>query len=265
VFGISLLKKHPFLSVGLLILLMGAAWYFTSWGGWRSVDRGDQAFSKPEIGKHAFEKKPGIVRQEESQTKGTIEETRVVGSPPKSNYDYFYNGSRDGSKPYYLVGGNGRLTTGAAEAAGLSEEERRSVQSLVDAVSAAAEEDFLSRMVHEPARSDPEKGVTSYHIAASPDRGEKILGDFRSAMSAAIGPDRAAMLVRSFDVGSCVVGMGRKDVSLEVKVPLPGEGGITLIRYELADPESGRIGSSGESSIQPFKRRFGNILNFDGE
>lgn len=180
----------------------------------------------------------------------------------KTNYSAFYNGNDDQTLPYSLVGEGGKITTASVEAARLTEVEKRDVQAVLDESFSSAEEDFLSRLVRVDSESDPELGVTVFSIPASPDRAEEILGRIRESMSSAIGPDRSAMLIKTFDIDNCVIGLGRKDVKIEVKTPPQGSNAITLIDYTFTDPDSGKISAEGQCSIRAFKLRFGDVIDF---
>lgn len=184
---------------------------------------------------------------------------------PKSNYSYFYDSRTSGALPYYLTSNNGGITTGAAEAAKLTQFEKTEVESALDAAFRRSEDDFLSRLIRVDSESHPENGVTVFRIPASPDRAEMIMGDLRTAISNIVGLKRGSILTSCFDVDACVVGLGRKDVRLEIKVPPKDEKTITLINYEFTDPDSGKSISSGQSSIRAFRARFGDVIDFATE
>jgi len=165
---------------------------------------------------------------------------------------------RNGYEPvlWVVFGPGGRLTTGASEAAKLTEEEKDAVGRIIKGTWVKAAADFAARAKLEPDLTDVASGILAYHIAATPDRGAGAVEELRNSLNAVIGRDRQEVLMKGFSPYDCFGGMGRGDVNLEFYTK---EG---VYKYEYTNPATGKPTRFGSSSFDSFTAQFGEIGRF---
>jgi len=164
-----------------------------------------------------------------------------------------------------LVDESGELSAGAAEAAGLSEDERERAQEAIDYLWKSARESVASRVVEDVEAMDADNGVRVYKIPAAEDRGKGLLEDLKIKLSGAVGEKKAATLYHSLNTTGPFGGFGRFDVSVEFHYPEAGSDGLPTsgepkVRYSYIGPSSRGLDSSGEISVEKFQEKFGGAI-----
>ncbi|RYD32747.1 MAG: sigma-70 family RNA polymerase sigma factor, partial [Verrucomicrobiaceae bacterium] len=190
---------------------------------------------------------------------------RSVGEvhlPPEIDW-MFFKATRDGPQPFHLIDGKRRLSTAAADAAQLTEEERQAVQGVIDTTWDDAEEDLVARIKSDDAASSPEQGKYVFLIPPAPDRDRNLLAGFQLALAEVVGQDRSLQLCKMFNPEYGPIGAGGHDLRIEITVPPVGQDELTLVETWKINPDTGEVGGRSRSSIEPFKRRYGDIIDFD--
>ncbi len=188
----------------------------------------------------------------------------VGGVHPPSEIDWmFWNVIRDGPQPLHLIDGRRHLTTAAADAARLTEEERQAVQDVIDTTWKDAEEDLVARMKSDDAASSPEQGKYVFNIPAAPDRDMNQLAGFQLRLAGVVGQDRSLHLCKMFRPGHGPIGVGGRDLRIEITVPQAGQDGLTWAESREMNPDTGRVSGRSRSTVEPFRRRYGDIIDFD--
>ena len=192
-----------------------------------------------------------------------------IGSPkPKERQlearSYFFDPQHADQPPKLAVlNSTGRVTTGAAEAVGLSPEERIGVQKAFNAVFAKAESDFVSRAVYDESASKPDSGIYVFDVPATQDRGASLLLELHDQLEQLLGSSRAETLCRALDPEQLRGGLGRSDMRCELYTPKSKiGGGETVVHYQLANPETGTVHTKAETTLETFKERFGDVFSF---
>ena len=185
-------------AAALLLMLGGACWWFMSDPGKRETTG-----SLP----------PG---EAERGGRGTLsspeQEGRSQSAPPPGP------GNAAKAKPVErakLLGDQWRITTGAAEAAGLTDEERAKAQEVVDRMKREMEDSVKERLVPDEAASDPSKDILAYKISALPDRGADFLHRYKTGFQAAVGEKKGAMLYGALETSIPFGGFGQYDLDLK--------------------------------------------------
>ena len=177
---------------------------------------------------------------------------------------YFFNPQKADHPPKVAVlSTTGRVTTGAAEAFGLSQQERTDVQNAFNAIFAKAESDFVSRAVYDESASKPDSGIYVFDVPATQDRGASLLLELHQRLHELLGDSRTETLCRAIDPEQLRGGLGRSDMRCEIYTPESKVGGGgTVMHYQLSDAETGAVNTTAEMTLGAFKERFGDVFSF---
>jgi hypothetical protein len=145
-----------------------------------------------------------------------------------------------------LLGDGWRITTGAAEAAGLTDEERSKAQAVVDGMKREMEESVKERMIPDEAASDPSKDIRGFRISALPDRGVDFRTRYKNGLRTAVGEEKGDMLYGALAKGS-FGGYGKYDVDLKFyPSSRTGAAGSHDLEWTHRDPDTKKaLGTSG--------------------
>lgn len=174
----------------------------------------------------------------------------------------FHQPERSDAPPEISVlSSSGRLTTGAAEAADLTPEERIKVQSVFDAAFSEAEADFTTRAVLDESKTDPEAGVYTFEVPAAADRGAGILLKLHQDLRDLLGVDRADLLCKSYDPTQFRGGFGQSDMEFVIHTPDSKVGaGSSIIHYRLTNPEGRNVNTTAMMNLEAFTDAFGKVF-----
>ena len=160
-----------------------------------------------------------------------------------------------------VLSSTGRLTTGAAEAADLTPEERIEVQDAFDDAFLEAEVDFMSRAVLDESKSEPESGIFAFEVAAAADRGAAILLKLHDDLRGLLGDERAELLCRAYDPTQLRGGFGQSDMECIIYTPTSEVGaGNTVVHYKMSNPERGNTHTTAEMTFEMFTEQFGKVF-----
>jgi hypothetical protein len=167
--------------------------------------------------------------------------------------------AKGGGGPYMFrlfASGGGRLTTGASEAAELTEEERLATDTLVRDTWKRAGEDFASRAKLDTS-SDKQNGLYIYDIPARSDRGKDIIDGLEGEIKKAVGEKKQKIITKGVEDNDCFGSFGRYDVRIEFNVR---DG---TYRYKYTDTQTGKAVADGEATMEHFQELFGTAFDFD--
>gem|GEM_PF-4693715 len=156
-------------------------------------------------------------------------------------------------------GDHGGITTGAADAAKLTDDEREKVAELMHQTWAKASEDFASRARLNKASTDQANGIYVYDISARADRGAEPVNEFREALSAVVGKEKQTILTKGIQPFDCFGGFGKYDIRLEFDT------NHSIYKFQYIDPASGRPSMFGSSDMDEFRRQFGDSFDIGNE
>lgn len=207
----------------------------------------------------------GSIITSQPQTKSSRDSERIRAANDAARFERDKNSVNESQRQYWknlskveeirydlFSASNGRLTTGAAEAAKLTEAERVSVGDLVEKTWATASEDFAARAKLDKGSSNEATGIFVYNIRARADRGKGPIQDLSNSLDATIGKDRQKVLTQGIRSYDCFGGFGKYDIRIEFNTK-DGK-----YNYEYIDPESGNKSRFGSGTIDQFKQQFGN-------
>jgi hypothetical protein len=157
--------------------------------------------------------------------------------------------------PYDTIGQAGRLTTAAAEAAGLSSGERTQVEKIFLNAWNLASDRFATDATLDEARSNANEGFYVYQIRALPDRGSAGLHEFQKNLDSAIGEDRRKTLMMGLNKYDYFGGFGALDIEIEFSKSNQS------YTYKYLNPQTGRPTRFGTSAIEEFPHQFGDTFD----
>ena len=183
----------------LLLILAGACWWFLS------DTRKQETIGSLPTG--AAERDPRGISPPSAQ-----EGRSGSAAPPRSA-----NKARETQhfEKATLLGDSWRITTGAAEAAGITDEERAKAQAVVDRMKREMEESVKERLVPDEAVSDPSKDIRAYKLCALPDRGAGFLGRYKNELRSAVGDGKGDILYGALRTDVAFGAYGQYDVDLK--------------------------------------------------
>lgn len=165
-----------------------------------------------------------------------------------------------------LFNAQGQLTTGAAEAAGIDDNERVRIQAEIDKMRDEFEVATSLRAVSNAKLSDPTKGITVFDIPAPKDRGAGIRSDLSERLKFIVGERRARVLMDSLADTDAFGGFGAYDVRLRFFPADPKNGiGIDGVEYIATDPVTGKRTESAMMSMDMFRQYYGGTFVFDSK
>jgi len=138
------------------------------------------------------------------------------------------------------------ITTGAAEIAGLDEEQRKAVDKILRAAWKRMENDFASRAV-ETAAPSPE--VKSYTIPARADGGSGPRQQLEAELDAAVGPAKRKILMGGIRPGDLFGDFGALDFTIDF--------GKAWCSFRMTVPKSDENFGTGSMNYESFVERFG--------
>lgn len=213
----------------------------------------------------AFKYRAGLNRREQEQNDGPshrLTPNPLTRSRLSEARSLFYQPEHSVAPPEISVlSSSGRLTTGAAEAADLTPEERIKVQNVFDAAFSEAEADFTTRAVLDESKTDPEAGVYTFEVPAAADRGAGILLKLHQDLRDLVGVHRADLLCKSYDPTQFRGGFGQSDMEFVIHTPDSKVGaGSTMISYRLTNPEGGNVNTTAMMNLEAFTDAFGKVF-----
>ncbi|MES2924386.1 MAG: sigma-70 family RNA polymerase sigma factor [Verrucomicrobiota bacterium] len=153
-----------------------------------------------------------------------------------------------------LIAPAGRgITTGAAEVAKLTADERKTVDGILRATWKRVSDDFATRATLVKTESTPEVEISVFRIAARPDRGSGYIADLEHALDSTVGSAKRKILMGGFKSRIPLGGFGAFDVTLEFF----NRGGRFGYRCLYADPDSGKKGREASGNFDSFIENFG--------
>jgi hypothetical protein len=184
---------------------------------------------------------------------GIVERSRILND----------DGDSDNPRPTYrMLGSDGKLTSQALDAAGVTPDEGMKVQAIINATWQQ-----MSDLVRANAEPDPFRAagiVTAYRIKPFPDAGRQARVDLRDAIKSVIGDERTDRLLDSFAWTNYFAAFGRDEVYVQF-YDLDGDDDEAFIRaeWEHRDPATGEVIVSTEASYDDFIRQFGNSFSIE--
>lgn len=162
---------------------------------------------------------------------------------------------------------NGRLTTTAAELAGLTKTEIAEVNELLGEMNSTMEAELSNSATYNKRESDPDKHIIVYDIPAMDDRGKSILDNFRSRLTERIGNEKAREIYDLFETGpsinSLYGGYGKYDVNLRFHPAESSQSSELIASFTYLDPSTGDWISKSEMEIREFRAQFGDTFKFE--
>jgi hypothetical protein len=156
----------------------------------------------------------------------------------------------------------GRLTTSAIEKLGLTETEVDSLTNAITSVRDSASADFVKRLKLTDSSASDDGTIYKYFARARPDRGKEYLDALSHQFEAAIGKERSQKLMSSVVNEDINPGLGHYDLEIEILKTTEG----ATVKYNYFNPKSGGLTRYGESTIDDFNKKFGNVFDaFDNK
>lgn len=163
----------------------------------------------------------------------------------------------------------GRLTTGAAEQLGLSQEQVHRVNDLVAKNNKAFEAALGQRSKLNENESVPEKQVTVYDIAALEDRGQQLLDKFKGELIGELGSEAGKKLHQMFmdspGAKEMYGGYGRYDTKVKFSPVDQSDEAEISAHYVYTDPQTGKWVLRSEATLDSFQEKFGSTFSFEPE
>ncbi len=159
---------------------------------------------------------------------------------------------------FSLIAPGGRgITTGAAEAADLTPDERKAVDDILRAAWKKIAADFAARAVPVHGESDPEAGISVFTIPARPDRGKGYVAELETALDAAVGVSKRSILMSRLNPDHALGGFGSFNVRMEFKT----KGGF-VFKCLYLDPDSGETELDLSGGLDTFVEYFDDSFEF---
>jgi hypothetical protein len=165
--------------------------------------------------------------------------------------------------PFATVDGSGRLTSAAAEAIGLSSQERVKVQGVFDEIWKELGGELRNHAVEDKSKSSEKDGRVAYIIPALPDRGSALLSKLHDNLEKEVGLDRARVLANSLNPNRMFGGFGQYDTELEM-TRLENSDAVR-VHFVYKSPTEGLNLASGDYSLDSFKSTYGNLFEMPDE
>ena len=135
-----------------------------------------------------------------------------------------------------LLGDTGRITTGAAEAAGLSEEERAKAQAIVDDFTTEMEASVKARMTVNSETTDDAKKTHGYKIKSLSEQERKeYFARYKMQLQLAVGDTKGTALFQKLDKQALYGSYGRYDVDVLI-YPSPSYPDQLDMQWTTIDP-----------------------------
>lgn len=155
------------------------------------------------------------------------------------------------------------LTDAASEHLGLSEEQRTKAQAVLDHAVTVIQEELAKNLVVDEKKTNPAKKQYAYKIKANEETAEVISNNLKNELHKVLGKTEAGMIFDKIDRSGDYAGMASKNVDLLVKDTILSNGRVhRMIDFSYSDPSTGTVHSYGSTNVEEFKKRFGDILDF---
>ena len=162
-----------------------------------------------------------------------------------------------------LLTGNHRITTGAAEAAGLTPEERIAAQRSIDASLRRIEKWVGENAKPDEQQSQPESHISIYDIKARPDRGASLREEIKMELVAAVGQTKGETLFEALDTTIDYGGYGRYDARVKF-YPNPSRQSDEIVSETVyTNPDTGAVTLRTSAVLSSFKQRWGDSFEFN--
>jgi hypothetical protein len=155
----------------------------------------------------------------------------------------------------------GRLSPEAISGLSLTDEEIAGVEKIIGRVRSELRDDFMERVkLISSGPGDNGSRRYAYYARARPDRG-KAFFDFLSAeFESTLGEERSRKFMEAFGEYEFIGVMGKLDTELNFTRKI--DGGV-VVSYKFRNPSSGSVSRFGESSLEEFTQKYGELFNSD--
>jgi len=213
----------------------------------------------PAGGYHPLGDKIGREKARGEDSQIGIPNRRDLSSKESTPRDKFFAPEKASAPPPFVtVDGSGRLTSAAAEAIGLTSQERVKVQGVFDEIWKELGGELRNRAVENEARSSEKDGRVAYIIPALPDRGSALLSKLNDNLEKEVGSDRARVLASSLNPNRMFGGFGQYDTELEM-TRLENSNAVQ-VHFVYKSPTNGLNLASGDYTLDSFKSTYGNLF-----